>query len=128
MFRIGIKAPLAVRAFYLGRSQAPWEGAWPPRCGCFPLGPAWSPLRARLRAEPVPANWTQLTRLCVATPRTRPSPPDYRWPQRGEEMSGWALWQEATEPTVAYQDTSKGLPSHQMLPPKKHHGHLSLGW
>lgn len=43
-------------------------------------------------------------------------------------MSGWALWLEATEPTVAYQDTSKGLPSHQMLSPQKHHGHLSLGW
>lgn len=29
------------------------------------------------------------------------------------------LWQEATEPTVACQDTSKGLPSDR---------HLSLGW
>lgn len=41
-------------------------------------------------------------------------------------MSGWALWQEATEPTVACQETSKGFPSDQMLSPKEHHGHLPL--
>ena len=54
------------------------EALRPGRGGCFPLGRAWSPLRA----EPVPPMRLQLTRLCAATSRDPPLPPGYSWPQR----------------------------------------------
>ena len=64
MFRIGIKAPLAALPFYLRGSR--------PGCGgCFPLGLAWSPLRA----DPVPPRVLTLTHPCAATSRDPPSTP-----------------------------------------------------